>query len=109
MALSEQRWKRVSESPYPWEREALEYIRTNLNDQPPNFGWCNFTFIDELSTVGLNEVDCLVVTARGIFLIEIKSKRFANRHAQIQSSQYLHIAISEEMFIGFVLREIVNF
>jgi serine/threonine protein kinase len=73
MALSEQRWKRVSESPYPWEREALEYIRTNLNDQPPNFGWCNFTFIDELSTVGLNEVDCLVVTARGIFLIEIKS------------------------------------
>src|SRR5438309_8522482 len=73
MALSEQRWKRVSESPFSWERDALEYIRTNLPDQPPYFGWCSFTFIDELSTVGLNEVDCLVVTPYGIFLIEIKS------------------------------------
>ena len=73
MALSDQRWKRVSESPFPWEREALDYIRTNLPDQAPYFAWSNFTFIDETSTVGLNEVDCLVVTPQGIFLIEIKS------------------------------------
>lgn len=73
MALSDQRWKRVSESPFPWEREALDYIRTNLPDQPPYFGWTNFTFIDETSTVGLNEVDCLVITPHGVFLIEIKS------------------------------------
>ena len=73
MALSDQRWKRVSESPFAWEREALDYIRTNLPDQPPYFAWSNFTFIDETSTVGLNEVDCLVITPQGIFLVEIKS------------------------------------
>ena len=73
MALSPQRWQRISESPHPWEREALEYIRINLPDQSPYCGWCNFTFIDEQSAVGLNEVDCLVITPRGIFLIEIKS------------------------------------
>jgi Nuclease-related domain len=73
MALSDQRWERVSESPFPWEREALDYIRANLPDQPPYYGWSNFTFIDETSTVGLNEVDCLVVTPQGLFLIEIKS------------------------------------
>lgn len=73
MALSDQRWERVSESPFPWEREALDYIRANLPDQPPYYGWANFTFIDETSTVGLNEVDCLVITPQGLFLIEIKS------------------------------------
>lgn len=73
MALSDQRWERVSESPFPWEREALDYIRANLPDQAPYYGWSNFTFIDETSTVGLNEVDCLVITPQGLFLIEIKS------------------------------------
>jgi hypothetical protein len=73
MALSDQRWERVSESPFPWERDALDYIRTNLPDQAPYYGWSNFTFIDETSTVGLNEVDCLVITPQGLFLIEIKS------------------------------------
>ena len=67
MALSPQRWKRISESPHPWEREALEYIRVNLPDQSPYFGWCNFTFIDEQSAVGLNEVDCRASTIREPF------------------------------------------
>ena len=66
-----QRWKRVTESAFPWEAEALEFIRAALPDCDPYCGWTNFSFIADDGTV--NEVDALVVTPRGLFLIEIKS------------------------------------
>jgi len=71
MSLSDQRWKRIAESAFPWEREALEYIRTSLPDTDPYCGWTNFEFLADDGTV--NEVDALVLTPRGIFLVEIKS------------------------------------
>jgi serine/threonine protein kinase len=71
MGLSPQRWKRVTESAFPWEAEALEFIRAALPDCDPYCGWTNFSFIADDGTV--NEVDALVVTPRGLFLIEIKS------------------------------------
>ena len=71
MPLSEQRWNRVSESAFPWEREALEYLRTNLPDADTYRAWSNFTFIAGDGTI--NEVDALIVTPQGVFLIEIKS------------------------------------
>jgi hypothetical protein len=63
MALSEQRWKRNAESAFPWEREALEYVRTSLPDTDPYYRWTNFEFIADDGTV--NEVDALVLTPRG--------------------------------------------
>jgi serine/threonine protein kinase len=71
MGLSPQRWKRVTESAFPWEAEALELIRAALPDCDPYYGWTNFSFIGDDGTV--NEVDALIATPRGLFLVEIKS------------------------------------
>src|ERR1017187_7016209 len=71
MGLSPQRWKRVTESAYPWEAEALEYIRAALPDCDPYCGSTNFSFISDSGSV--NEVDALIATPRGLFLVEIKS------------------------------------
>lgn len=60
MPLSPQRWKRVTESAFPWEAEALEYLRTALPDCDPYAGWTNFSFIADDGTV--NEVDALITT-----------------------------------------------
>jgi hypothetical protein len=57
MGLSPQRWKRVTESAFPWEAEALEYLRAALPDCDPYYGWTNFSFIADDGTV--NEVDAL--------------------------------------------------
>ncbi len=71
MALSDQRWIRVSGSEFPWERDALEYLRANLPDLDTYRAWTNFSFIADDGTV--NEVDALILTPQGVFLIEIKS------------------------------------
>src|ERR1017187_7879549 len=72
MSLSSGRWKRYAESKYPHEREALEYLRENLPDSDPVLLYSNFEFIADDGSV--NEVDALVVTRAGLFLVEIKSR-----------------------------------
>lgn len=64
-------WKAISESQYTWEREALDFIRERFPDHEPYRAWSNFEFIAEDGSV--NEVDLLVFTPQGFFLIEIKS------------------------------------
>src|ERR1039458_3349569 len=81
MSLSSGRWKRYAESKYPHEREALEFLRENLPDSDPVLLYSNFEFIADDGSV--NEVDALVVTRAGLFLVEIKSrggKIAGNRH-----------------------------
>jgi hypothetical protein len=81
MSLSSGRWKRYAESKYPHEREALECLRENLPDSDPVLLYSNFEFIGDDGSV--NEVDALVVTRAGLFLVEIKSrggKITGNRH-----------------------------
>lgn len=58
-------------SPFPHEREALAFIRARLPNNEPYRAWTNVEFIADDGSV--NEVDALVVTPRGFFLIEIKS------------------------------------
>ncbi|WP_291903929.1 NERD domain-containing protein [Accumulibacter sp.] len=70
MSLS--RWQAVSQSQFAWEREALDWLRNHLPDREPWHAWTNFEFIDEEGKV--NEVDALVLTPAGLFLIEIKSR-----------------------------------
>lgn len=72
MSNSNSRWTIVSESEFPWEREALAYIRERLPDCEPFRAWCNFEFIAEDGS--LNEVDLLVVSRYKVFLVEIKSR-----------------------------------
>ena len=72
MAMSTPRWSAIAESQFPWEREALEWLRAHLPDREPWHAWANFEFIDDGGKV--NEVDALVLAPAGLFLIEIKSR-----------------------------------
>jgi serine/threonine protein kinase len=65
-------WTTVAESSYPWEREALDFVRARFPAHEPYRAWSNFEFIADDGSV--NEVDLLVFTPQGFFLIEIKSK-----------------------------------
>src|SRR5262245_23159127 len=72
MALSLSRWHPITESAYPWEQDALDFVRERLPDQDPYHAWSNFEFIADDGSV--NEVDVLVLAPGGFFLVEIKSR-----------------------------------
>lgn len=72
MTLSAARWHTIAESNFSWEREALEWLRANLPDRDSWHVWTNFEFIDDEGKV--NEVDALVLSPVGLFLVEIKSR-----------------------------------
>ena len=65
-------WTTVTESKYPWEREALGFVRDQFPKFEPYRAWANFEFIADDGSV--NEVDLLLFTPMGFFLIEIKSR-----------------------------------
>lgn len=65
-------WLAIAESSFPWEREALDFVRTQFPTHDPYRAWSNFEFIADDGSV--NEVDLLVFTPEGFFLIEIKSR-----------------------------------
>lgn len=67
----EKLWKQITPSDFSWEREALEYLRSQLPDHEPYRAWANFEFIAQNGSI--NEVDLLVLTPKGLFLVEIKS------------------------------------
>ena len=71
MALSEHRWHATSTSPFPWEQEALDYLRAQLPDDESWNVWLLKQFI--ASTGALYELDALVLSPKGLWLIEIKS------------------------------------
>jgi hypothetical protein len=66
------RWTAVTETSFPWEREALEFLRDRLPDYEPWRAWSNFEFIHDEGRV--NEVDVLVLTPVGFVLVEVKSR-----------------------------------
>jgi Nuclease-related domain len=72
VVLKSPRWTYVSPSGFAWERDVLEFLREHLPDYDPWMAWSNVEFIDDVGRV--NEVDCLVLTPRGLILIEIKSR-----------------------------------
>lgn len=65
-------WSTVSESKYPWERDALEFVRSRFPAHEPYRAWANFEFIADDGSI--NEVDLLLFTPQGFFLVEIKSR-----------------------------------
>ncbi len=64
-------WKQITPSDYSWEREALEFAKNLLPDHDPYRAWANFEFIAQDGSI--NEIDLMVLTPKGLFLIEIKS------------------------------------
>jgi serine/threonine protein kinase len=67
-----QNWIVVTESQYPWERDALAFVRHQFPTHEPYRAWANFEFLADDGSI--NEVDLLVCTPQGFFLIEIKSR-----------------------------------
>ena len=65
-------WTTIAESQFPWERDALEFVRQHFPSHEPYRAWSNFEFIADDGSI--NEVDLLIFTPQGFFLIEIKSR-----------------------------------
>ena len=65
-------WNIVTASAFPWEKDALDHIRDQFPGHEPYRAWSNFEFLADDGS--LNEVDLLVFTPQGFFLIEIKSR-----------------------------------
>lgn len=72
MPITFDRWKEITPSQFPWGREALTFVRERLPDHEPYRVWSNFEFIAEDGSI--YEVDLLVLTPKGFFLVEIKSR-----------------------------------
>ncbi|XZE35697.1 BREX system serine/threonine kinase PglW [Pirellulaceae bacterium SH501] len=65
------RWNIVTPSQYEWERRALDFIRVGLPNHDPYRAWANFEF--QSPDGAIYEVDLLVLTKQGFWLVEIKS------------------------------------
>ena len=65
-------WTTVTESQFTWEREALAFVRDRFPAYEPYRAWSNFEFIADDGSI--NEVDLLVFSPVGLFLVEIKSR-----------------------------------
>jgi len=65
-------WTTVAESKFPWERDALDFLRERFPSHDPYRAWSNFEFIADDGSI--NEVDSLLFTPQGFFLVEIKSR-----------------------------------
>ena len=72
MEATSPRWLAITESEFPWEREALAFVRDRLPDHDPYRAWANFEFIADDGSI--NESDLLVLTTKGFYLVEIKSR-----------------------------------
>ncbi|MDF5759282.1 BREX system serine/threonine kinase PglW [Spongiactinospora sp. TRM90649] len=68
--MLEGRWTTVTESEFDHERRGLEAIREKLPEAEPWRVWSNFTFTAHAGHV--REVDLLVVTPGGVFMVELK-------------------------------------
>ena len=72
MEATSPRWQAVTDSAFPWERDALAFVRDRLPDHEPYRAWANFEFIGDDGSI--NEVDLLVLSPKGFYLVEIKSR-----------------------------------
>ena len=67
------RWKEITPSAFNHEREALAWVRDHLPDSEPWRAWSNFELIADDGSI--NEIDLLVLSPVGLFVVEIKSWR----------------------------------
>jgi serine/threonine protein kinase len=65
------RWNIITPSQYEWERRGLDFIKAGLPDHDPYRAWANFEF--QTSDGAIYEVDLLVLTKQGFWLVECKA------------------------------------
>jgi hypothetical protein len=51
MAILSDRWKEISPSQFPWERDALDFIRQGLPDCDPYRVWSNFELLPRMEAL----------------------------------------------------------
>ncbi|NWF82945.1 MAG: NERD domain-containing protein [Bryobacteraceae bacterium] len=101
MALPPSRWKQYADSHFPHEREALVFLRDNLPDVDPVWMISNFEFIGDDGSV--NEVDALIITRAGLFLVEIKSrggKITGNRHTWFWEKEGRTVTVDNPLILA---------
>lgn len=64
-------WTIITPSQYEWERRGLDFIKAGLPDYDPYRAWANFEF--QTSDGAIYEVDLLVLTKMGFWLVETKA------------------------------------
>lgn len=64
-------WVTVSESSFPWEREALEFIRSQFPDHEPYRAWANFEFESRLDRSVKDGAFLALVVAKKHYQLEI--------------------------------------
>ena len=69
---SSNRFLRIGDSPYPWEREAIDFAFAAMPDADPFHARALVDLLDP-STGSLYEIDLLVIGFSSIYLVEIKS------------------------------------
>ena len=65
------RWNVITPSQYEWERRALDFVKAGLPDHDPYRAWVNFEF--QTSDGAIYEIDLLVLTKQGFWLVETKA------------------------------------
>jgi serine/threonine protein kinase len=70
--MSDRYWKIITVSQHDHERRALDFVRAGLPDHEPFRAWANFEF--QSSDGAIYEVDLLVLSREGFWLVEIKSR-----------------------------------
>ena len=65
-------WKILTPSQFEHERRALDFVRAGLPDHDPFRAWANFEFTS--ADGALYEVDLLLLTREGFWLVEIKGR-----------------------------------
>jgi Nuclease-related domain len=65
------RWIVITPSQYEWERQALDFLKAGLPDHDPYRAWTNFEF--QTSDGAIYEIDLLVLTKQGFWLLETKA------------------------------------
>ena len=72
MAVKSGRWNEISKTEFAHEREAFEHLRETLGDEVLQ-AWTNLEFFTDQGHI--YEVDLLILTLHGFFLVEVKSWR----------------------------------
>ena len=70
MEATSPRWRQVTPSQFDWEAEAFDTLRALLPDAEPFQAWTNFQFTDGGR---IHEVDALVITPKGGYVLEVKA------------------------------------
>ncbi|MER7164646.1 BREX system serine/threonine kinase PglW [Micromonospora sp. NPDC000207] len=64
------RWKQINASAYTWEQDGLRELAGYLPDADPYHVWANVEFVGTDGSI--NEVDAVVLTPSGLWVLELK-------------------------------------